>query len=195
MSLPIQSSGSEAWQVRFALRRCLMVWWFVFFPLYNMWDVVRRNAWIVQCPDCCYKWVPEAECFWVISLSSQDCWFCSIRCWQLAGCAKNCWAFKTPLIYSLSLPVLWQTLWGSQKVRQSLEMSWYICPKIFAGIRAAPLVPGPVQEGSVAACQPLRGPWLQSVCVLTFKWMNNIVKANKDIHVPGTWFVLCSAFS
>lgn len=172
MSLAIQSSGLGACQVRFALRRCLMLWWFVFLSPYNVWDVVRRNAWILLCSDCCYKWVPGAECFWVISLSSQSCWFCSIRCWQLAGCAKNCWDFKRPLIYCLSLPVLWQTLWGSQKVRQSLEMSWNICPKNLCWNKSCSSGFRPCPRRLWAACQPLWGPWLQSVCVCACFQMN-----------------------
>lgn len=155
MSLAIQRSGLGAWQVRFALR-CLMVWWFViFFPVQH-----------VRCGEkkCSNHSVPRL----LLQVSAWGWMFLSDFTVQsgllillhqvLAACWMNFWAFKRPLIYSLSLPVLWETLWGSQKVRQSLEMSLNTCPKIFAGIRSALLVSGPVQEVAVAACQPLQGP-------------------------------------
>ena len=52
-----------------------------------------------------------------------------------------------------------------------------------------------MQEGTTPACQPGQGPQLPSAkSVIAFKQVI-IVKAKKEIHMPGIWFSLCSAFS
>lgn len=75
-------------------------------------------------------------------------------------------------MYSLSLSVLWETLQGSQKVKQTLEMSQNTCHKMFAGIRAALLVSLSCMSRQ---CTHLPAPLETAKCVsvglLFNKWM------------------------